>query len=83
MRHCVVMGNPQLAEFNSLPNDTFLDGSNSKAFADDKMNITYKQKIFFEWIENIAGKGENAGYQHFLLFPQCFHKKLFWSSMAG
>ena len=22
--------------------------------------------------ENIAGKGENAGYQHFLLFPQCF-----------
>ena len=22
--------------------------------------------------ENIAGKGENAGNQHFLLFPQCF-----------
>ena len=22
--------------------------------------------------ENILGKGENAGYQHFLLFPQCF-----------
>ena len=22
--------------------------------------------------ENIAGKGENAGHQHFLLFPQCF-----------
>ena len=22
--------------------------------------------------ENIVGKGENAGYQHFLLFPQCF-----------
>ena len=21
--------------------------------------------------ENIMGKGENAGYQHFLLFPQC------------
>ena len=21
--------------------------------------------------ENILGKGENAGYQHFLLFPQC------------
>ena len=20
------------------------------------------------------GKGENAGYQHFLLFPQCFQK---------
>ena len=22
--------------------------------------------------ENIAGKGENAGNRHFLLFPQCF-----------
>ena len=22
--------------------------------------------------ENIAGKGDNAGKQHFLLFPQCF-----------
>ena len=27
-----------------------------------------------DWIENIVGKGENAGYQHFLLFPQCFQK---------
>ena len=25
-------------------------------------------------VENIVGKGENAGYQHFLLFPQCFKK---------
>ena len=25
-------------------------------------------------IENIVGKGENAGHQHFLLFPQCFQK---------
>ena len=29
---------------------------------------TLYQKAF----ENIVGKGENAGYQHFLLFPQCF-----------
>ena len=28
-------------------------------------------------VENIAGKGENAGYQYFLLFPQCFQKGLF------
>ena len=27
-----------------------------------------------DWVENIVGKGENAGYQHFLLFPQCFQK---------
>ena len=25
-------------------------------------------------LENIVEKGENAGYQHFLLFPQCFPK---------
>ena len=26
----------------------------------------------FDGVENTAGKGENAVYQHFLLFPQCF-----------
>ena len=25
-------------------------------------------------VENILGKGENADYKHFLLFPQCFQK---------
>ena len=28
-------------------------------------------------VENIVGKGENAGYQHFLLFPQCFQNPTF------
>ena len=28
----------------------------------------------FYWVESIMGKGKNAGYQHFLLFPQCFQK---------
>ena len=30
--------------------------------------MTQKKKPF----ENIVGKGENAGNQHFLLFPKCF-----------
>ena len=30
-------------------------------------------------VENIVGKGENTGYQHFLLFPQCFTKVFFTS----
>ena len=30
-----------------------------------------------DWEENIVGKGENVGYQHFLLFPQCFQKAYF------
>ena len=29
-------------------------------------------KLVLGSVENIVGKGENAGYQHFLLFPQCF-----------
>ena len=37
----------------------------------------------FDEVENIVGKGENAGYQHFLLFPNCFQKPSFpgrWKS---
>ena len=30
----------------------------------------------FDRAENIVGKGENAGYQHFLLVPQCFKRLL-------
>ena len=28
----------------------------------------------FDKVENIVGKGENDGCQHFLLFSQCFQK---------
>ena len=28
-------------------------------------------------VVTIMGKGENAGYHHFLLFPQCFQKASF------
>ena len=28
-------------------------------------------------VENIVGKGESAGYQHFLLFTQCFENASF------
>ena len=31
-------------------------------------------KFVLDKIENIVGKEENAGHQHFLLFPQCFQK---------
>ena len=31
-------------------------------------------KFVPERIENILGKGENAGYQHFVLFPICLQK---------
>ena len=53
--------------FNSLLNDKILGMSELKAFADDK--IPEEQKFVFGRIENIVGKGENADYQQFLLFP--------------
>ena len=59
---------------NFLPNDKILDLSKLNALADDNLNANNKLKFGLERVENIAGKGENAGYQHFLLFPQCFQK---------
>ena len=32
---------------------------------------------FFDRAENIVEKEENAGYQHFLIFPTMFSKTLF------
>ena len=62
--------------------------ANSKAFANDKsINKSLFSKAFFfrvikrgnflirgKRIENIMGKGENIGYQHFLLLLLCFQK---------
>ena len=61
-----------LRHFNPLPNDKILYLSKFKAFADNKINVTQKLKFALGRVENIVGKGENAGYQHFLLFPQYF-----------
>ena len=61
-------------DFNSLPNDKILNWSKVKAFADANIKVLKKLIFVFDGVENIVGKGENAGYQHFLLFPQCFEK---------
>ena len=49
-----------------------LDWTKFKAFAENKSNIAEMMISVSDRIENVMGKGENAGYQHFLLFPQCF-----------
>ena len=54
---------------NSLPNDNLVDLFKLKAFADDKINVSEQLKLLLGRVENIVGKGGNAGYQHFLLFP--------------
>ena len=66
--------------FNSLPKDNFLYWSKLKAFAEDKIYVTQKQKFVLGLVENTAGKGENAGYQHFLLLT-CFQKVSFSGSL--
>ena len=45
-----------------------------KAFADNKLNVDRMTISLLHRVENAEGKGENAAYQHFLLFPQCFPK---------
>ena len=45
-----------------------------KGFADAKINVNKILKFHLRGVENIVGKGENAGYQQFLLFPQYFLK---------
>ena len=37
----------------------------------DKMKISLLDRV-----ENTVGKGENAGYQHFLIFPRVFKNLL-------
>ena len=59
---------------NYLPNDKILDFTKLKAFADNKLNVAKIIICLFDKVENIVGKGENAGYQQFLLFPLCFQK---------
>ena len=36
-------------------------------------------KFILDKVEDIVEKGENAVYQHFLLFPQCFQRVLYFS----
>ena len=54
-----------------------------KAFADDKLNDTKMKISLYDRVENTVEKGENAGYQHFLLFPQYFPKASFLSRLKS
>ena len=55
-------------------NRQILNGTELKALADDKFNDAKMSVSVHERVENIVGNGVDAGYQHFLLFPQCFTK---------
>ena len=60
----------------SFSSSKILDWSNLKAFTDLNIYVPENWKFVLGRIESIVRKGENAGYQHFLLFPQSFQKAL-------
>ena len=45
-----------------------------KEFADDNFIFDENGIKFSKRVENTVGKGEIAGYEQFLLFPQSFQK---------
>ena len=49
---------------------------------DNKCNVAKMMISVLNSIENRVRKGENAGYQDFLLSPQCFHK-IFVMGLCG
>ena len=62
--HCLTLY--QTTKFWAWPNWKYLQMKN--------FNVAKKMISLFDSLENIVEKGENAGYKHFLLFPQCFQK---------
>ena len=64
--------------FNPLPKDKFLDMTELKAFADDKLDVAKLTVSLCDRVENPVGKEENAGYQHFSSFLTVFSKAFFF-----
>ena len=66
----------------SLPNNRIQTRSILNVLAENKINVNYKLKFFGVRVENIVGKGENAGNQHFLLHSQGFQKGSYPGSLT-
>ena len=76
--HYIIVDPWNAFSLTTLPNDKILDWSILKAYADDKINVAEKWKTWAGKSRKLCGKEkENAGYQHFHLFPQCFQKDFF------
>ena len=60
---------------NSTKAENFgLNWSKIKAFMHVNINVIKESKFILGRVENMVRKGKIAGYQHFLLFLQCFQK---------
>ena len=69
--------------FNPLPSNKILNVIKLKAldFADNKLNVAKMTISLLGRLQNTVGKGENAGYKHFLLFP--VFSKVFFRVVKG
>ena len=63
--------------FSPLPNINIYDPSKLKAFADNNVKVAQMDKFSFSRVENIVGKEENDGYQHFSPSPTMLLEVLF------
>ena len=60
---------------NFLPDYKIVDWSKLKAFADDNLKVAKAVVFVLDRVENIVGKGENAGYQLFSFSHKVFLKR--------
>ena len=51
-----------------------LEWTKLKAVVDDELKEAKMMFSVYDGVQNIVGKGENAGCQYFFPFLQCFHK---------
>ena len=59
-------------KINYFTDDKCLHLSKLKAFADDNFHVDQIIQLFFERVENLVGKVENAGNKHFFPFLTMF-----------
>ena len=59
---------------NPSPNDKALDMTKWKHLQTTNQTVLKMTISLIDTVENIVGKEENAGHQHFLLFKHCFLK---------
>ena len=58
--------------FSPFPKKQILDSSEVKEFADNNFKLVEIGRKLSDQVENTVVNGEIAGYEQFLLFPQCF-----------
>ena len=61
----------------SLQSGKIVHLSKFRAFADDSLNAILILEFVLRGVKNNVGIVGNAGYLHYLLFPQCFQKASF------